>query len=154
MYWLRLLLWGLIGGLIVIGGMTFVMSKSYPFTYDECKPSMRNNSYPFIGTLEVRAISPVTIKIAVSNVVNSTMLRVNVVNQYSNITLDPGDIYEVNLYPSDSLNITVFCGDLGIGNAPLPLIDINIKYSKIIILIDIVMLFLATMGVFIIERKM
>jgi len=154
MYWLRLLLWGLIGGLIVIGGMTLVMSKSYPFTYDKCKPSMRNNSYPFIGTLQIRAISPVTVKIAVSNIVNSSMLKVNVVKQYSNVTLDPGDTYEVNLYPSDTLNITVFCEDLGIGNAPLPLVDVNIKYSRIITLIDIVMLLLSIVGVFIIERKM
>ena len=154
MYWLRLLLWGLIGGLIVIGGMTLAMSQTYFFTYDQCKPSMKNGSYPFIGTLEVRAISPVTINIAVSNIVNFTMLKVIAVTRSSNITLYPGDNYVVNLYPSDILNITVFCGNFGIGSTPLPLVDVEINYSKIIIIIDIILLALALAGVLIVERKL
>lgn len=154
MYWLRLLLWGLIGSLIVIGGMTLAMSKSHPFTYNLCQPSMKNNSYPFVGTIMIKAISPISIKIKVSNIVNSTMLRVNVVKQSSNITLNPGDTYEVNLYPGDTLNITVFCGDLGIGSTPLPLIDVQRNYSRIITFIDIILLLLVLVGVFIVERKM
>ena len=154
MYWLRLVLAGLVGGLVVMIGLGYSLSQYYYFTYNNCMLTFEDMFYPLSGTLTVYAVSPVTVQISVSNIVNSTLLKVSVEEPSGVVELIPGDVYEVDLYPGEVLNVTVHCGSMGIGNAPLPLVDVNVKYSEKLSLYLVVLLVVVLAGVVLVERRM